>query len=106
MSEHQEPRPNGEAASMDERPPMTSNELAQLADNPPDNIMLHGYRTLTEDQEKQLRELKDSALQMWNDLHLIDGSSAERRDFDHRELIQAGLKLEEMMLWVEKFFNV
>lgn len=97
----QQPRPNGEA------PSMTGNELAQLAETRPQlNIMLHGYRQLTEEQEKQLRELKDSALQFWSDLHLIDGSSVEQRDFDHFELRQAGVKLEEMVLWIEKFYNV
>lgn len=71
---------------------------------PPDNIMLHGFRELTPAQERQLREFKDLALMMWNDLHMADGSSAERRTFDHRELGFAAIKLEETVLWVEKFY--
>jgi hypothetical protein len=82
----------------------TNGQAPQQISQPPDNIMLHGYRQLTEAQERQLRELKDTGLQLWNDLHAIDGSSTERRIFDNRELGHAAVKLEEMMLWIEKFF--
>jgi hypothetical protein len=73
---------------------------------PPDNIMMHRYRELSEPLAKELRQFKDVGLQLWNELHMIDGSSTELRSFNHYELANAATKLEEMLLWVEKFYNV
>jgi hypothetical protein len=71
---------------------------------PPNNIMLHGYRTLNARNTEQLRMLKDIALQLWNELHVVDESSADSTEWESRELEQAALHLETTMLWVEKHF--
>lgn len=87
-------------------PPMTSNDLMQRSVEPPNNTFMHGYRELTEALAKQLREFKDSHLQLWNDLHVVDGTSAEQRTFNNRELGFAAKHLEESMLWIEKFYSL
>ena len=72
---------------------------------PPDNnVMMHRYRELDATQMQQMRDIKDTALQLWNDLHVIDGTSADHLAFDSFALQQAGARLEESMLWVEKHF--
>jgi hypothetical protein len=70
----------------------------------PNNIMLHGYRTLEPAELEALREVKDLALTLWNTLKQIDQTSAEEGDFLSRPLSHAGAHLEECVLWVEKYF--
>lgn len=73
---------------------------------PENNIMLHGYRELTERQASQLRNVKDLGLALWNELHMIDESSADDTAFVSRELAYAAKALEEAIMWAEKFFNL
>lgn len=73
---------------------------------PENNIMLHGYRELTERQASQLRNVKDLGLALWNELHMIDESSADDTAFVSRELAYAAKALEETIMWAEKFFNL
>jgi len=70
------------------------------------NLFLHGYRQLTEQQAHALRSVKDLALMLFRQLHALEGSALDEPDFNSRELQQAGLRLEESLLWVEKHFNV
>lgn len=70
----------------------------------PNNIMLHSYRTLDAAELDALGQVKDLALSLWNTLKFIDQSSAEDGDFQSRTLSEAGKRLEECVLWVEKHF--
>ena len=120
MSDAQPRRPNGESEPLPQR---DDDQDRQTLLNPDtwreaesnqnltsaevgNNIMLHGYRQLAEPQQMALRNLKDLALNLWNELHVIDGSSAGRPEFNSRELETAAVRLEEAMLWAEKHFNL
>jgi hypothetical protein len=81
-------------------PPMPSAAPVEI----PNNIMLHGYRTLAREELELLAEVKDLALALWNTLKQIDQSPAAEGAFYARTLGEAGRSLEMCVLWTEKFF--
>lgn len=76
----------------------------QTAAAPPvNNIMLHAYGALNDRHAALLREMKDSGLGLWNLLRLADESGFEDA-WNSRELEEAAKRLEESLMWAEKYF--
>jgi hypothetical protein len=73
---------------------------------PGNNIVVHERRTLNTRQNDMLRNVKDLALALINELHVIDGSAADVPNFYSRALDLAAVRVEEAALWAEKHFHV
>lgn len=57
------------------------------------NVMRHGYRVLNEDEKRQMQEIKDRGLSLYEMIERIG---------DSRELSLAKTKVEEAVMWAVK----
>ena len=57
------------------------------------NVMRHTYRVLSDDEKRQMQNIKDAGFEFWNLIHSIGQS---------RELSLAKTKIEESVMWAVK----
>lgn len=66
------------------------------------NVMRHNYRTLTEQEKRDIETLKDHGLTLWKFITSLHHGDPNMGVFTTRELATAMEKVEEAVMWATK----